>query len=95
MLRKQLNKLKKDTEYEIFKKLYIYNNLEIVTPLLKLKLNLVSQFISWFQKKKNKKIDILKFSYHFDNCDFFYNPNFSNYYNNNYVKRDVTASLIS
>ena len=44
---------------------------------------------------KNKKLT--RYSqvthYHFENCDFFYNPNFSS--RNNYVHRDIEASRIN
>ena len=88
------------TRYEAFLKKYIeQNHLEIVTPLLKAGQTLIwsANLFHGAQKINNKTLT--RYSqvthYHFDNCDFFYNPNFSNRYNNQFIKRDVMSSLIS
>ena len=85
-------------KYESFLDNYILeNNLEIITPILKAGETLIwsANLFHGAGKIQNKKLT--RYSqvthYHFDNCDF-YNPNFSNHYNNNYAKRDVMANLI-
>lgn len=88
------------TRYEEYLQKYIeQNNLEIVSPLLKAGQTLIwsANLFHGAQKINNKSIT--RYSqvthYHFDNCEFFYNPNFSNRYINQFIKRDIMSSLIS
>ena len=88
------------TRYEDWLSGYIKdNNLEIETPLLK-----AGQVLIWSanlfhgaQKINNPKLT--RYSqvthYHFDGCEKFYNPNFSNRKLNKFAERDVLSSIIS
>lgn len=86
------------TIYEEWVKKYIEDQqLEVFTPMLK-----KGQCLIWAANllhgagkivNPNKTRYSQVTHYHFEGCEFFYNPNFSS--RDNYVKRDVYSSLIS
>lgn len=86
------------TIYEQWVREYISSSgLKIITPQLKKGETLIwaANMLHGAFEIKDKKLS--RFSqvthYHFENCDFFYNPNFSS--RKNYVRREIESSRIN
>lgn len=87
------------TAYEEYLKIYIkQNKLEVKTPLLKAGDALIWQANLFHGAGSINNQSLTRYSqvthYHFEGCESFYNPSFSNRNENKFVERDVMASII-
>ena len=97
-LPKKLQEIKENYSlYESWVRKYVQKHaMEVRTPLLKRGQALIWAANTFHGAGEIKNKELTRFSqvthYHFEDCEFFYNPNFSS--RKHYVRRDVEASRI-